>query len=210
MARPSRTALYAHDRTYLWKFLLRVLAILFAGVAIGTIAWATTVRYNDNNNNGNVVTDSDGDTYLDDDYTDFYSTFTILLPWVIIALGLSFIWNIINIIILLARNRWIHPGANVGCDLVLWLVLGISGGIAATGAGSYLLYGWEYDDGGYDDNSGGYLTYPNGTNYYVPTNGTDGGNCGDASCGNNNNNNNIFQHASIVVIIGCAFAYIVM
>ena len=200
MARPSRTAIHAHDPTYFWKLLLRVLAILFAAVAIGTIAWATTVQYNDNNTGNDIIDDEydgDGNTY-------FYETFTILLPWVIIALGLSIIWNIINIVILLTRNRWIHPGANVGCDLVLWLSLGITGSVAATGAGSYLSYG--YWDGGYDANSGGYLTYPNGTSYYVPASGTNGSDCGDVSCGNNEPS----LHVGIVVMVGCAFAFIVM
>ena len=202
MARPSRTAIYAHDPTYIWKFLLRVLAILFAAVAIGTIAWATTFQYNDNSDNDN---EDDTDTY-------FYGGFTILLPWVIIALGLSVIWNIVNIVILLARNRWIHPGANVGCDLVLWLGLGVTGGMAITAAVS-LWYGFDYD-GGYDDTSVdlgyGSGTFPNGTSYYNTANGTEVAYCGDVSCGAQNTYNDMLRHVGIVVIVGCAFAYIVM
>ncbi len=42
---------------------------------------------------------------------------------VVFQLGLSLLWNITNIAVLLARKRAIHPGANVGCDLILWLAL---------------------------------------------------------------------------------------
>ena len=206
MTRPSRTAIHANDPTYLWKLLLRVLAILFAAVAIGTIAWAITVQYNGDND------DDTGDDIGDDGDTYFYNGFTILLPWVIIALGLSVIWNTVNVVVLLARNRWIHPGANVGCDLLLWLGLGITGGMANTGAVS-LWYGFDYD-GGYDDGSvdlgygGG--TFPNGTSYYNTANGTEVAYCGDGSCGAQNTFNDLLQHVGIVVIVGCAFAYIVM
>jgi len=37
-----------------------------------------------------------------------------------LQLGFSLIWNIANIAVLLARKRAIHPGANVGCDLIVW------------------------------------------------------------------------------------------
>ena len=74
--------------------------------------------------------------------------------------------------------------------------------MAGVGAGSYLSYGWDYDSG--YDYAGGDLTYPNGTVYYDPGNATD---CGNTSCGNNNYPS---LHVGIVVIVGCAFAYIVM
>ena len=202
MARPSRTAIHANDPTYIWKLLLRVLAILFAAVAIGTIAWAITVNYNGNSDND---IEDDANTY-------FYGGFTILLPWVIIALGLSVIWNIVNIVVLFARNRWIHPGANVGCDLVLWLGLSVTGAMATIGAVS-CFYGWDYDSG-YDDTSIDYGfgggTFPNGTSYYNTVNGTEVAYCGDGSCEAQNTFNDLLRHVGIVVIVGCAFAYIVM
>ena len=42
MARPSRSAMYADDATFLWKPILRFLAVLLAIVGIGTTAWAMT------------------------------------------------------------------------------------------------------------------------------------------------------------------------
>lgn len=54
-----------------------------------------------------------------------------------------------NVIILLARNRPIHPGANVGCDIVLWIMLIITTTFlifAAVDAASYWDYSF-YDDG---------------------------------------------------------------
>ena len=37
---PSRKALYEDDRTWCWKFIVRILTIIFAVVGIGCVAWA--------------------------------------------------------------------------------------------------------------------------------------------------------------------------
>ncbi|KAI9706113.1 MAG: hypothetical protein M1836_005519 [Candelina mexicana] len=67
-------------------------------------------------------------------------------------LGSSIIWNILNFIVLLARNKPIHPGANVGCDLILWIAFVVTGVIAAFGVdedlrfeGSFRYY-YSYSD----------------------------------------------------------------
>ena len=44
------------------------------------------------------------------------------------------IWNIANIAVLLKRTRAIHPGANVGCDLIIWLGFLAMGSLLAIGA----------------------------------------------------------------------------
>ena len=207
MARPSQTAIRDHDPTYIWKLLVRVLAILFAAVAIGTIAWAIpAVPYN----GSPYSLIEDQEYYIGPNY--FYDGYTVLLPWVFIALGLSVIWNIVNIIILLARNRWIHPGANVGCDLVLWLGLGATAGIASVGAVSYLWYDDYYDayDSGTVDAGFGGGTFPNGTSYYNTVDGTEVAYCGDVSCGVQDTFNALVRHVGVVVTVGCAFAWIVM
>jgi len=53
-----------------------------------------------------------------------------------------------------------HPGANVGVDLIIWLVLivtAVATLFAAVGQLQYAMYDFEYQD------SPGYLTYANGT-----------------------------------------------
>jgi hypothetical protein len=76
---------------------------------------------------------------------------------------LSLIWNVSEAICILTRggHRGIHPGANVGLDLILWLALagadvalwliGVASSIvgAATSYSSYGDYGSGYDD--FDD-----------------------------------------------------------
>ena len=74
---------------------------------------------------------------LDSTYYSSSSSY-ILLPWQFIALGLSILWNTANITTLIARNRAIHPGANVACDLLLWLALLVTGFFATIGATNYL------------------------------------------------------------------------
>ncbi|KAL6719862.1 hypothetical protein ACLMJK_001783 [Lecanora helva] len=131
MARPSRTALHANDPTYLWKAILRTLTILFAVVGIATVAWAlnnqapyyTAVGYDDG----------------DGDYYDTYYTFTSL-PWLFITFSLSIIWNLTNLAVLFSRNKAIHPGANVGCDLVLWLGFIVTGIMVSARASDFLFY----------------------------------------------------------------------
>ena len=206
MARPSRTAIRDHDPTFLWKILVRILAILFAVVAIGTIAWAiTAIPYN-----SQPISDIQEEEYYASPGS-FYYGYTMLLPWILIALSLSVIWNIVNIIVLLVRNRWIHPGANVGCDLVLWLGLGVTAGIASVGAVSYLYYDdyyGAYDTGSIDTGFGGGI-FPNGTAFYYTANGTQVAYCGDVGCDALNAFNALVRHVGIVIAVGCAFACIV-
>lgn len=47
---------------------------------------------------------------------------TLSIIWLVIPLVLSITWNLANIIVRLCRARPMHPGANVGCDLILWLM----------------------------------------------------------------------------------------
>lgn len=43
------------------------------------------------------------------------------------------IWNTVNFIVLFARRKPIHPGANVGVDLILWMAFIVTGVIASFG-----------------------------------------------------------------------------
>lgn len=137
MARLSHQTLRDEDPTYLWKTVLRLLAILLGIVGIVTLAWAITFK-----------------GHSDNDESSYYYSF-VYLPWDLITLGLSMIWNIANIVVLLARKgRGMHPGANVGCDLVLWLGFIVTGTFAVLGAMNWLEtwgggeYYYEYSEDG--------------------------------------------------------------
>lgn len=137
---PSRKALYEDDRTWLWKFILRMLTIVLAAVGIACVAWAFVTSFG---------------RFEDRYYYGFYGT--ALVPWGLISLGLSILWNIANMAVLLSRNRPIIPGANVGCDLVLWLLLLGTGVLLVLSAQDnikpYYVYDCDYDYGyyGYTD-----------------------------------------------------------
>lgn len=208
MARPSRVALYGDDPAFLWKVILRALAILFAAVGIATIGWAlndhilaTDDDYNDNEYDG----------YSDYDFEDFAT-----LPWSFIALGLSVIWNLANLAVLLSRNRPIHPGANVGCDLVLWLGLLVTGPAAVVGAISYFnYYPGEYDNGNNPDDSYGNFSNSSGTWNQLPNgslvNGTVADQCGGfTTCAQLHRYESALQHKGVIIFVGCAMSFIVL
>ena len=130
----------SRDPTYAWKLWLRSLALVIALVAIILTAVPLTHQplpdlYTE------TVTGSDGSSpYSGDDYSDFGWPTYILIPWQFITLGLSFIWCLTCILVpLFRKGRYIHPGAQVACDLLLWLSLIVTIFFAAAG-GTYLLY----------------------------------------------------------------------
>ena len=191
------TDIHQNDPTYLWKIILRVLAIPLALVGIGSVAWA--VRTGNNESIGNPY---------------FYASYVMQLPWILIALGFSIIWNIVNIIVLLVRRKWIHPGANVGCDLVLWLALAVTGATANLGSVDYLNYyqGGYYGGGTVDVGYGG-GTYANGTQFYYTANGSQVAYCGGVDGCSGAQQASVYTNEvtrmGVVIAVGCAFAYIV-
>ncbi len=207
MARPSRSAMYADDATFIWKPILRLLAILLAIIGIGTTAWAIISH----------VHGPDADSLSSDDYTDdYYYTGFGFLPWQFIPLGLSILWNVANIVTLLVRNRAIHPGANVACDLLLWLGLLFTGGIASFGASNYL-YFYAYDDdyGYYGGSAYGGGTYSNGTQYEYTANGTavpvTNSQCdGFTTCAARDHYVSAVHHKGVIVAVGAAMAFVVL
>ena len=209
MARPSRTAMYADDATFLWKPILRFLAILLATVGIGTVAWAMTSHPS--------RPDTDTSSTSGYDYYNYVYSYgeSDLLAWQFIPLGLSVLWNIANIATLLARNRAIHPGANVACDLLLWLGLLVSGGFTSLGATNFLYY-TAYDDYGYGSGSpygGG--TYSNGTRYEYTANGTTvpvtNSDCdGFTTCAARDGYVKAIQHEGVVIAVGASMAFVVL
>ncbi|KAI9719743.1 MAG: hypothetical protein M1812_003231 [Candelaria pacifica] len=108
----SRTQIHDADRSWIWKLCFRVAATVFSLIGIGCTAWAVSAN--------NHLADTTQEAFW-------------VMVWLLIPLGSSVIWNFINFIVLLARNKPIHPGANVGCDLLLWIAFVVTGVISSFG-----------------------------------------------------------------------------
>ncbi|KAL9072403.1 MAG: hypothetical protein Q9161_003573 [Pseudevernia consocians] len=195
--RPSRQEMYAEDPKFLWKYSLRALAIVLAIVSIGLIGWALAHQV--------IFPNNIYDNY-DYAYYDWpYNNDIWFLPWEFITLGLSVIWNVANILVLLLRNRPIHPGANVACDLLLWLGLIVTGIFATVGAETY--FWWYPNDYASDqDDSPAYLTLPNGTVI-----GTTSDPCqGFTSCAAQQSYNGAVNRKGVIIAVGAALGFIVL
>ena len=202
--------MYADDATFLWKPILRFLAILLAIVAIGTTAWAMI---------SHIASPSIAG--IDNDFADYegpnFPADAAYLPWQFITLGLSILWNIANIVTLLERNRAIHPGANVACDLLLWLGLLFTGAFATFGATNNLYFSASdidtYDNGSED----GIGTFSNGTQYEYTANGTivpvtnQSLQCGGfTTCAARDQYVSAVQHRGVVIAVGASMAFVVL
>lgn len=114
-----------------------------------------------------------------------------------------------------------HPGANVGMDLILWMGL-ITTGLFAMAAGVQNLnwYDNEYSysgettssvrnpDGTYSSISGHYGYFQNGTYGFVPD-GTPGADCpGYATCALKAAATSRVHHLGAVEVVGCAFTFL--
>ena len=132
--RPSRQEMYADDPKLLWKYILRSLAIILALISASLIGWSLTHH---------VVFPTTTYAY-DNSYYWPNDNDIFLLPWEFIPLGLSILWNTANILVLLIRNRPIHPGANVACDLLLWLGFIVTSTFAILDAETY--FWWNPSD----------------------------------------------------------------
>lgn len=212
MARPSRTILSANDPTFLWKVILRALALVLALVGIAITAWALT-HYTGAPNayaDDSDTLGSDPDTY---GASDVYFPDLIYLPWTFITLGLSVIWNTANLAVLFSRNRPIYPGANVGCDLILWLALLFTGSWAVIGGTTYFddYTGQEFGSDGIEGSS---FSNSTGT-WYQLYNGTlvneTVADCGGFStCAAEQQFSNTLQHKGVVILVAAAMSLIVL
>ena len=213
MARPSRTALYADDRFFLWKAILRFLAILCALVGVATIGWALAHRLIPEGSN--IDPNDTEDYYYDGGFGDDPYDF-VTLPWSFIGLGLSILWNAANLIVLAFRNRPIHPGANVGCDLILWLGLIVTGLAAVSGALNYFAYyPGEYDNGNNSGDSYGTFSNSSGTWYTLPdgslANQTIAHDCGGFStCATQQQFESSIRHKGVIIVVGAAMNFILV
>ncbi|MCJ1484479.1 hypothetical protein MMC06_004650 [Schaereria dolodes] len=129
----SRAKAYDAERYWPAKFVGRIIALLMGFVAIGTISWS--ISY------GDVL--------------HFWA-----IPWNLISLGLSEIWNITNIAVLFVRSKPIRPGSKIGCDLVLCIILMITGVLVNFAAIGNLHWIAEFDPSLDEPHYG---RFPNGT-----------------------------------------------
>ncbi|KAL9107075.1 MAG: hypothetical protein Q9187_008477 [Circinaria calcarea] len=123
----SRVRVRDAERLWLAKFILRIITLLLGLLAIGCTAWAF------DSSTGRYVGSFRRSTRR------YLEASRWLLLWQFITLGISVVWNIANLIVRLSRPRPLHPGANVGMDLILWLGL-IATGLLALFAGLGNLY----------------------------------------------------------------------
>lgn len=204
--RPSRQQMSADDPKFLWKYILRSLVIILAIISIGLIGWSLAHQV--------VFPDNIYDNF-DYAYYDWpYDNDVWFLPWELITLGLSIIWNVANILVLLIRNKPVHPGANVACDLLLWLGLAVTGAFATVGAENY--FWWDPVD--YDNYNDGSVVYENGTAYFVSPNGTLSNTTspslnpceGFSTCAAQQASYNAVNHKGIVIAVGAAISFIVL
>ena len=208
MPRVSRQALREADLTFTWKLVVRICAIVMAVIAIGLLAWAEA---------HNVTSDLDSQVANSPAYEGGYAQENwgdgddLLLPWNFIPLGLSIIWNIANIGVWFTPSRsgrGMHPGANVGCDLILWLILILTGTFASFADNDYLSPWNEYnlDYNGETFSNGTHFTYaPNGTEVIDPNQ------CAPfISCNAAADYNHALNHKGAVIAAGVAFTFIIM
>ncbi|KAL9117056.1 MAG: hypothetical protein Q9187_006411 [Circinaria calcarea] len=134
-------------------------------------------------------------------------------------LGVSILWNGANIIVRLSRPRPMHPGANVGMDLVLWLALIVTGLLATVAAVRNLnsisnesnnqsSKPVKNPDGTYSYIYGEYGYFQNGTYGFVPD-GTPGARCPDfSSCAARAVATSSIHHLGMVEAVGSGFTFL--
>jgi hypothetical protein len=100
-----REKLNAGDEHWQWKLGLRAILVIIGIIGIGCAAW-TLVKFGPGKN--------PYDYELDDAWT---------MPFTLITFCISLAWSLACILVFFMRrpNAPVHPGAQVGMDLVLWL-----------------------------------------------------------------------------------------
>ncbi|KAF2094102.1 hypothetical protein NA57DRAFT_60746 [Rhizodiscina lignyota] len=149
-----RAQLASHDRHWAWKLGLRLLLILIDLVVVGLVGWAT----------------ADGLKQYGDIYDIWDSD---VIPWDFIPVGASLIWCAIVVLIHLLRKIPVHPGVEVGLDLILWLAFAILAAFTFVAAVEVVGYKNSYSIDGFGSDSGYYTTAANGTQVYVTPNNRD-------------------------------------
>lgn len=150
----KRDELRAADPTWAWKLALRLVSILVCLIGIGCVGWITA-RFTNN------MYEADLSFYLDDGWT---------MPYTLSTFVVALLWSFVCVVVFFARkpNAPVHPGAQVGVDLILWLGFIGTGILAIVGTSSVAYWG-SNDMLGYDYSGSGSGQYKsiNGSWVYV-------------------------------------------
>lgn len=146
-----REKLNAGDANWQWKIGMRAVLVILGIIGIGCAAW-TLVNFGPGKNPYEYE--------LDDAWA---------MPWTLITFCISVVWSFACILVFFLRrpNAPVHPGAQVGMDLVLWLAFIPTGLFAVVAVTSVASLGQSGRIGGY-----GYLSSSNGYYFYQQSNNT--------------------------------------
>ncbi|KAL1592679.1 hypothetical protein SLS60_011095 [Paraconiothyrium brasiliense] len=146
----KRQELEEGDAHWKWKIGFRAISIIVGLIGIGCAAWITA------HFTGSLYSYSYSYYYFDD---------AVLVPWTLITFALSVVWSAACVIIFFARhlNAPMHPGAQVGCDLILWLGFAVTGSFAVIGTMDVGSFGSDGTLGYFSSSSGDYTQASNGT-----------------------------------------------
>jgi hypothetical protein len=150
-----RAALKANDRHYMWKLGFRTLLLAVNIALVGMIAWVVAAG-------------------TANEYYDYYYDIDLVV-WDFIPVGVSIIFCSIVLIYQLLRKRPVHPGWDVGVDLLLWMAFGVLAGFTITAGLEDLSDNTPsaLDGESGSSSDGGYYTIAaNGTEVYIEPNST--------------------------------------
>ncbi|KAK3209781.1 hypothetical protein GRF29_44g652830 [Pseudopithomyces chartarum] len=144
-----REELREGDRHWQWKIAFRAAVIIVGLIGTGCAAWIVA--------HFTAGTDEFSYAYYFDD------AWTI--PWTLITFVLSIVWSASCVITFFTRKPTapVHPGAQVGVDLVLWLGFLTTGLFAIFGTISVASWGSDGTLGYFGSGSGHYVQGSNGT-----------------------------------------------
>ncbi len=110
------------------------------------------------------------------------------------------------------RSKWIHPGANVGCDLFLWLAFIVTSLFSTAGFVQDLIWsdGYYNQSNIYTSDGITYASYPNGTSYEVTASNPAPPCPGYNSCAERDSISSARHKRGVVVTVATVFAWLLL